>query len=315
MRTVHLTHPLAPSESESVFPPSGQVLAIGFFDGVHLGHQEVIQRALYHAKYEHIPASILTFSPHPREVLGQLRDPKLITPLEDKLALFADFGIDTTYVLKFDRALSQLSAEAFVNEVLGRMKLHTVLVGFNFTFGRLGKGDVRQLREWSAGKFKLSVVQPFHHGDHRVSSTLIREKLFSGDVVKVAELLGRPYALKGRVVQGDGRGRTIGFPTANLQLERPYHVPGKGVYAVRVRVDGARCRGVMNIGVKPTFSEKREAPTLEVHIMDYEGDLYGREIEVQFIAFLRAETKFASVEELVGQIGRDVEQARKWLND
>lgn len=225
MDIIRLTYPFTDE-----LKPVRQVMAIGYFDGVHLGHQEVIRRAIYAAKSEQITSSIMTFDPHPREVLGHThhQQTQYITPLTEKLERFAACGLDRTYILTFNKTLSQLTPEQFIHEVLFALQVDTVVVGFNFTYGHLGRGNVDMLRDISADKMKVNVVRPFHKDNFKVSSTMIREKLYAGEMDQVAQLLGRPYSITGQVVQGFGRGRTIGIPTANIEPRDHYVIPCNG---------------------------------------------------------------------------------------
>ncbi|MCL6458257.1 MAG: bifunctional riboflavin kinase/FAD synthetase [Gorillibacterium sp.] len=292
--------------------PSSQVLAIGDFDGVHLGHQEVIERALKRAKQLKLPASIMTFHPHPREVLGTDKYRQILTPLPDKLKLFSEMGIEYTYLVSFDKEFSSLSPEEFVTEMLFKLKIESVIVGFDFTFGRNGSGTADSLATLSAGQFAVEVVRPYCFDGSKVSSTLIRECLQDGRLAEANALLGRSYAIGGIIVEGEGRGRTIGYPTANVELALPYVVPVNGVYAVRVRLGNQTLGGVMNIGVKPTFTGEG-IRTLEVHLFDFTDSIYGESIHIQFVDPLRAEQKFNSVNELIAQIAADADEARTLL--
>jgi riboflavin kinase/FMN adenylyltransferase len=307
---IRLTYPFT-----NQMPSERQVMAIGYFDGVHLGHQEVIRKAIYAAKSEQMISSIMTFDPHPREVLGQnLQTAQYITPLEEKLERFADCGLDRTYILTFDRTLSLLTPEQFIHEILFALNVDTVVVGFNFTYGHLGRGTVDMLREIGGDQLKVSVIRPFHMDNMKVSSTVIRENLHAGMMKKVAQLLGRPYSITGKVVQGLGRGRTIGIPTANIEPRGNYVIPRTGVYAVKVKVDGVIHDGVINVGFKPTFDDNPDKPTLEVHILEFNQSIYGESIEVDWIDYIRAEQKFDSIDQLVNQIQADILTAKKLLS-
>ncbi|PYI50416.1 bifunctional riboflavin kinase/FAD synthetase [Paenibacillus flagellatus] len=294
-------------------PDGGQVIAIGDFDGLHLGHREVVRRAVESAAKLGLPAAIMTFHPHPREVLGQDVYVRHITPLREKLALFAELGVDVTYVVRFDPPFSRISPAQFVDEVLMPLRVNTVVVGFDFTFGYRGEGNPDVLCELASGRFAVEVVRPFHLDGVKVSSTLIRDHLERGGAEKVAELLGRPYRVSGRVVHGKARGRLIGFPTANIELDEPYVVPANGVYAVRLYRDGRGHAGVMNIGTKPTFENDPSNRTLEAHLFDFSDSIYGETVQVELISYIRPERKFESVDELIAQIGRDAETARRLL--
>ncbi|MEX1031044.1 MAG: bifunctional riboflavin kinase/FAD synthetase [Paenibacillaceae bacterium] len=310
MEIIRLTYPFT-----NQIQSERQVMAIGYFDGVHLGHQEVIRKAIYAAKSEHMISSIMTFDPHPREVLGQnLQAAQYITPLEEKLERFADCGLDRTYILTFDRTLSLLTPEQFIHEILFALHVDTVVVGFNFTYGHLGRGTVDMLREIGGDQLKVNVIRPFHMDNLKVSSTVIRENLHAGKMKKVTQLLGRPYSITGQVVHGLGRGRTIGIPTANIEPRGNYVIPRTGVYAVKVNVSGVVHDGVINVGFKPTFDDNPDKPTLEVHILEFNQSIYGESIQIDWIDYIRTEQKFSSVDQLVNQIQADILQAKKLLS-
>jgi riboflavin kinase/FMN adenylyltransferase len=292
-------------------PEGGQVLAIGDFDGLHLGHREVIRRAVDTAGKLRLPAAIMTFHPHPREVLGQSKYVRHITPLPEKLELFAEAGVDVAYIMNFDTSFSQISPSQFVDEVLVQLHVSTVVVGFDFRFGHKVSGDPDILCELAAGRFAVEVVRPYHMDGVKVSSTLIRDHLEQGDVARVEHLLGRRYSLTGKVVHGAARGRQIGFPTANIELDGPYVIPMNGVYAVRLEWAGQRYYGVMNIGTKPTFEGDAAHRTLEAHLFDFGHTIYGESVKLELISYIRPERKFASIDELVAQIGRDVLTAKE----
>ena len=308
MEIIRLTHPLGER------PEAGrQAMAIGFFDGVHVGHREVLNKTVMHARREQMAASVMTFDPHPRDVLGKGGRIDFITPLAEKLEQFAACGLDRCYVLTFDEELAGLSPDQFVRHILVPLGVRHAVVGFNFTFGRHGSGNAESLRECGKGLFDVTVVRPYLQDGVKVSSTLIREMIHQGSMERVAELLGRPFRLTGTVVRGFGRGRTIGVPTANLAPSARYVIPGRGVYAVDVLTgDGEPFRrGVMNIGVKPTFADDPPEPTLEVHLIGYNGDLYGRTLKVDFLARIRDERKFPGADALIEQIRRDMAEAAR----
>ncbi|MFK7694058.1 bifunctional riboflavin kinase/FAD synthetase [Paenibacillus sp. HJGM_3] len=308
MQVIELSYPL--SLSRAAGPEAGQVMAIGDFDGVHLGHREVIRKAVETAKQRRVPVSVMTFHPHPREVLGQGRYTHYLSPLEDKLDAFRELGIDYVYLVHFNLAFSQVTAEQFVTEMLLPLGLDTVVVGFDFAFGHQARGNADTLCEWAKGQFVVEVVRPFHLDGEKVSSTLIRRCLEDGHVDHARQLLGRHYQLSGTVIHGDARGRTIGFPTANLQLNGAYVIPVNGVYAVQVNLDGVRYGGVMNLGTKPTFSDGSLVRTFEVHIFDFNQMIYGAKLLVELVSYIRPERKFGSIDELVAQIHLDVETAK-----
>lgn len=291
-----------------------QVLAIGDFDGVHLGHQDVIRHAVAAGRDAHVPVSIMTFHPHPREILGQPKYTQYLTPNAEKLKLFEQLGIDHVYIVSFDADLAQVTPEQFIEQMLIPMDLVRIIVGFDFTFGHQGRGTVETLTQYCADRISVIGVDPFMIEGKKVSSTYIREMLEEGNVLKASELLGHPYSVYGLVVTGDGRGKTIGFPTANLSIEEPFVIPRHGVYAVKAELHGQVYRGIMNIGVKPTFVNLGK-PTLEVHLLDFSDSIYGETLRVDFMTYIRSERKFASVTELVEQIGRDRISAEQYFQE
>ena len=317
MEVIQIAYPIPDSIAERI-PQYGQTIAIGDFDGVHLGHREVIGRAVAAGKRLEVPSSVMTFHPHPREVLGTADNLSYLTPLARKLEKFEELGVDTVYVVTFDNALAALSPASFVEQVLQRLRVKSVSVGFNFTFGHRGSGTAPLLRELGEGSFDVEIVEPYLVDGERVSSTFIREALMAGDVERAAAMLGDAYEVEGKVVNGEGRGRTIGMPTANLSVMDQVVKPENGVYAVTVTVmsgsdAGKRLRGVMNVGFKPTFHQSLPAPTWEVHLLDYSGDLYDSFLRVAFHARIRNERKFPSVDALIEQIHHDIEQAKRTL--
>jgi riboflavin kinase/FMN adenylyltransferase len=306
METIELHYPLTQFNRA----PGAIVMAIGDFDGVHLGHQEVIRTAKRLALQHDCFSAIMTFHPHPREVLGHTKYAKYIAPYADKMARFAALDIDYSYSVHFDKTFARVTASEFVEEMLMKLNINTVVVGFDFTFGYLGAGTVETLKELADGRFKVEVVRPYHLDGEKVSSTVIREHLHFGDVFTASEFLGRPYQVSGRVVKGEQRGRTIGFPTANIEVEQPYVIPCNGVYIVECFVHGQAHYGVMNIGKKPTFHDQFET-TLEAHLFDFDLDIYGAEIQVHFLMFIRSEKRFNGIQELIAQIQADVELAKE----
>ncbi len=286
------------------------VVALGNFDGVHLGHRTVLARAAEEARKRDGLVVAATFWPHPRSVIGRGEPPRLLTTLDARREELLRSGADEVRVIPFDQALSKKSPQEFVEDVLiGDLMAASVVVGENFRFGYKASGDVGDLVR----------IMREHGGDARavevrgngaeISSTRIRELLARGEVAEAAELLGRPYAVRGEVAVGDRRGRTIGFPTANVVPDPAVVVPERGVYACLVRVGDDVHAACTNVGVAPTF--ERGESKIEAHLLDFEGDLYGRIVEVLFLHRIRGERKFSGVEELKEQIGRDVEEARR----
>jgi len=310
MRVVELNYPFDTDIKDLL---SSQVLALGDFDGIHLGHQDVIKRTLKTAEKLGFHAAIMTFDPHPRAFLGQAKYKCSLTPFSSKIDYFAQMGVKFVYIIHFTATFAQLSPELFVDQVLLAQGVTSVVVGFDFTFGHEGRGTSESMVELSHGKFSVEIVPPFHLEGEKVSSTSIREYLSEGQVEQANILLGREYGLQGIVVAGEGRGKTIGFPTANIEPPEAYVLPAKGVYAIRCYVKGAAFDAVMNIGTKPTFSADEVKLTLEVHLFDFNDSIYGEQVEIQFIHYIRDERKFASVGELVKQIRADAVEAKLLL--
>ena len=287
-------------------------VALGVFDGVHLGHRAILGAAVAHARVLGAPAVACTFEPHPLEVLQPDRAPLPITTLDERLELIAACGIDETVVLAFTPQLATMEPEGFVKDVLvDRLAARQVVVGFNHRFGRGARGDAALLRELGArGGFGVDVIEPLTVDGVPVSSTAIRAALGRGDLEAAVRMLGRPYTLPGKVVAGAGRGRTLGFPTANVAPDRPVLV-APGVYACTAEVAGEPRRAVVNVGVRPTFGEKTLA--VEAYLLDFSGDLYGQTVRLTFRSHVREERRFSSVEALRAQIADDVEIARRRL--
>jgi riboflavin kinase/FMN adenylyltransferase len=293
--------------------PAGRkvCLAIGFFDGVHLGHQQIIRQTLGDAKQHEAIGLVLTFDRHPNTVVAPNRVPSLIYSLPQKLRVIESLGADTLLLIQFDPAFSEQTGEAFVRG-LARDSGHiqSLCVGANFVFGHKRGGNVELLRKLGAElKFAVHGMAAVSLDGRAVSSTRIRETIRAGDLDRVSQMLGRAYALAGKVVRGDGLGHQLGFPTANLDatgLELPPH----GVYAIHAEMGGRRCRAVLNIGHRPTLRDPNPQLRVEAHLIDFAGDLYGQELEVTFVERLRAEKQFASLAELRQQIAQDILEAQ-----
>jgi riboflavin kinase/FMN adenylyltransferase len=278
-------------------------VAVGEFDGVHLGHRAVIAGA----------DTVLTFEPHPRMVVSPDSAPKLITPLETKADLIAGLGVDELVVIPFDGAFASRSAQEFIDGVLiGQLGAERVSVGENFRFGHRARGDVGLLRAQDA--FEANVTELVELDGETVSSTHIRGLIEGGLVERAAQFLGSPFQLRGTVAHGDKRGRSLGFPTANLVPDPALVYPAHGVYACRaaVEIDGEWrwWPAATNVGVRPTFVTGRGL-LVEPYLLDFEGDLYGRELRLVFLERLRGEVRFESVDELIAQMGRDIEDTRR----
>ena len=288
------------------------VVALGNFDGAHLGHQEVLRRAVEEGRRRGLSVVAATFHPHPRAVLGAGEAPRLLTPLGLRREVLLGYGADRVVEIPFDRDLSRKSPEQFVRDVLvGELGAGVVVVGENFRFGHRAAGDFEELRRLmrEAGGEAVGVGVRGAAGGEGISSTRIRAMISEGRVAEAAGLLGRPYTLRGEVVEGDRRGRSIGFPTANVVPDAEAVVPARGVYAGFVSFGEERYAACTNVGTAPTFG--RTESRIEAYLLDFERDLYGRVVDVSFVGRIREERRFAGVEQLVQQIQRDVAEARR----
>ncbi|WP_308814725.1 bifunctional riboflavin kinase/FAD synthetase [Sphingomonas sp. GV3] len=299
----------------SAIPPhlAGGIVALGNFDGFHLGHQAVVGRAVARARAEGRPALVATFDPHPVRHFRPETPPFRLTTLDQRGRLFAAAGVDAMIVFHFDAALASLSAEDFVMlRLFDLLRVKGVVTGEDFTFGRGKRGTVADLAIFGdALGFAAETVAPVMLEGAAVSSSRIREALRAGDMRGAARLLTRPFAIEGVVQHGDKLGRTIGYPTANLDMGK-YLRPAYGIYAVTGRLqDGTMLKGAANLGIRPTFDPPKEL--LEPHFFDFAGDLYGQTIEVALVDYLRPEAKFDDLDALVRQMDADCERARTIL--
>lgn len=292
-----------PSSRSEVAP---SVAALGSFDGIHLAHVAILDRTRERARTLGVSAVACTFDPHPTQVLNPERAPAPIATLDDNLARIAARQIDAALVIPFTPEFSQIEAETFVEQVLvTALEVREVVVGFNHTFGRGARGTAGLLAELGAKHgFAVHVLPPLQASGQTVSSTAIRDALGEGDVVAARAFLGHPYSIRGPVLRGAGRGRTLGFPTANLRPDRPL-ILAAGVYVCRASWDGGAAWGVVNVGYRPTFGEDQY--WVEAYLLDWSGDLYDRVVRVEFLERIRAETRFPSVEALKRQVMADID--------
>jgi len=311
VETINLTYPLTDEIISVVAKP--QILAIGQFDGLHLGHASVIESAVRLARQTGLPSAVMTFHPHPKEVMKKGDYEGYLTPPEEKERILRGMGVDYLYIVEFNDAFSRVSPQNFVCGMLVPLRIHTAVVGFDFRFGYRGEGHAGMLRELSENTLDVLTVPPYLIDGEKVSSSGIRKALQEGDIRLANRWLGRPYSVKGMVMHGEKRGRQLGFPTANLQPDEHYVLPIKGVFAVRVDCEGNMLEGVMNVGVKPTFHDQATRPNLEVHLFDFDGNLYDKSLRVELIDFIREERKFGGIDELIAQIAKDAETAKQRL--
>jgi riboflavin kinase/FMN adenylyltransferase len=298
------------------YPPElkPSVTALGVFDGIHLAHAKILSTAVERARALGIRAVVCTFDPPPASVLRPDRAPAPIATLDENLARMAAIGPDAALVLPFTLEFSRMEAEAFVAEVLARaLGVREIVVGFNHTFGRGARGTAALLKELGDRHgFVTHVLPPLQVNGQTVSSSAIRDALREGDVELARDFLGRPYGVSGMVLRGAGRGRALGFPTANLRPDRPL-ILAAGVYAARVSWDEGRADAVVNVGYRPTFGEDQY--WVEAYIFDFSGDLYDRNLAIEFLSRIRAEMKFPGVEPLRRQIAADMDAARRRLRE
>jgi riboflavin kinase / FMN adenylyltransferase len=290
----------------------GSVVTIGTYDGIHLGHQALLARLKEHGQRLSRPTMVLTFEPMPREYLASDDPPPRLTSLRERWRVLEPMGLDSVWLLRFGAALRNLTGQEFAGLLARELRTSLVVVGHDFRFGRHGEATVPMLQRAGAELgFAVDIVPPVTLDGERVSSSGVRDALARGELALAQRWLGRPYAMVGRVVRGNRLGRTLGFPTANLRIERR-RAPLKGIFAVRVRgVEVMPRPGVASLGLRPTVAGKEML--LEVHVFDFAGDLYGREIAVEFVAKLREEAHFPTLEALVEQMHRDAAAARQAL--
>jgi riboflavin kinase / FMN adenylyltransferase len=286
-------------------------LAIGVFDGVHLGHQQVIRQTIADAGQHEALAVALTFDRHPSSVVAPERAPQLIYSLPQKLRAIESIGMDATLLIEFTEMFSRKSGEEFVRELVQDVgAIHSICVGSAFTFGHKRSGDVDLLRKLGGEyKFQVHGLAAVALDGQTVSSTRIRQSIRAGDLDGASQMLGRSYAIAGKVIEGDRLGRTLGAPTANIQIEGLV-LPPNGVYAVHAQVKNQSHRAVANLGIRPTLASASPQQRFEIHLLDFSGDVYGQEMEVTFVEKLRDEQRFESLDALKFQISKDIAAAR-----
>ena len=296
-------------QGESGLPPivTGTVVTVGTFDGMHRGHLDVVSRLVAAARLAGLPSLVVSFNPHPLEVVNPAAAPQLLTTPEEKLEVLAETGIDYFALLPFTHTLASYPADRFVDVILrSRFRMAKLLIGYDHGFGHHREGNVSVLRDLGQKRgFPVEVVEPVSLGDgQHVSSTTIRRAIAGGDLSRAALGLGRPYSVSGTVVAGNSRGRQLGFATINLSSPSPKKLlPPEGVYAVMVQTPLGRFGGMMNLGPRPTFGDN--TVSLEAHLFDVDADFYGARVRIDFVAFLRDTQRFSDASELVKQLGKD----------
>ncbi len=311
MKIINIAHPHDYKRGD--FPPIA--VALGYFDGVHIGHQKVIETVKQIGKEKGLATAVMTFDPHPSVILNKhIKHVRLLTPLQDKIDLMEKMGLDYLFIVQFTSEFSSLSPQKFVDDYLISLHIQHVVAGFDYSYGQYGKGTMETLPHHSRGKFDVTTVSKQDLGEEKISSTRIREALIEGHTETINQLLSRHFTVKGSIVDGEKRGRLLGFPTANIKVDPDYYLPGTGVYCVRMKVRGNWYNGICNVGYKPTFhAEKEEIPTIEVHLLDFEADIYQERVIVEWHKRIRSEQKFSSVEELVTQLENDKQFAIEYF--
>ena len=282
--------------------------ALGEFDGLHLAHQKLILEAVNYAKNKNIKSAVISFDPHPDFVLGKREDTGYITPLSDKVRELEKLGVDYFIVIPFTLSLAKLKPQEFISAYLNKFKIEELVVGFDYRFGHRGSGDIKLLKE----HFNLKVIDKITLDNQKVGSNEIREYLLEGDMDLVKHMLGRYYTVSGIVKTGNQVGRTLGIRTANITIEKDYQTLRHGVYATFIYFKNKKYFGVCNVGHNPTVNYIKIA-RIEVHIFDFEQEIYGEEIKIEFVKFLRPEIKFATVEKMISAINEDIKTAKRLL--
>lgn len=290
-------------------------LTIGAFDGFHIGHQKIIKELTAGAHKKGVPAVVLTFYPHPSRVIYGPSESFYLTMPDRKAALLGEAGIDAVITYPFDANTASISAEEFIDKLCRHLNFTQLWIGYDFALGHNREGDTEKLIEISDKcGYELSTIEAFKHGEEIVSSTRIRNLLKEGAVEKASVLLGRPHSVNGIVTKGDGRGTKIGVPTANLATHKSLLVPKEGVYACQVKINGEVYQAVTNVGRRPTFELEPVPSRVEAFILDFDRNLYGKDIRVDFLARIRDEKRFSNSEELVEQIGVDIQKAKQYFD-
>jgi len=299
-------------ELANIGPHGETLLTIGVFDGVHAGHRHLLETLQQQAAEKNLLSGVVTFNPHPQSVLHPHNQLLWLSDPEDRVKSLQKLGINLVAVLTFTPEVAQLSAQKFMSLVKKLLRMRSIMVGPDFTLGRAQEGNIQLLRALGREmKFSVEVIPPYTINGEVVSSTLIRQALTQGDMEKVGRLMGHYFQIGGKVIASDRRGRILGFPTANLDIKPQQALPGNGIYATITQVDDKQFPSATNIGTRPTFGEGEK--NVETHLLYYKGDLYGKEIRVEFMQKLRDEQRFPSSEELKAQIRKDIREVEAIL--
>lgn len=288
------------------------VATIGQFDGLHVAHLLLINNTIDIAKNKNIKSAIFTFDPHPDFVLKKDLTNTYVTPINEKIKLLANLGLDFMFIIKFDLDIAGIESIDFVNNILVNNNVKEVVVGFDFCFGKYGKGKANEITKLSNGLIKTTIIEEIKYNEEKIGTTLVKQYLKLGKVDEVYKLLGRFYKIKGTVVEGNKVGRTLNLPTANLKVDKQFANIKPGVYAVRVLIENKQYYGFANLGYNPSFNESIDM-VFETHIFDYSDNLYGSTLEIELLSFIREEIKFKSKEEFLNQINIDKEKVQKYL--
>lgn len=311
METIYISYPHTLTQKE--LPEA--VAAIGFFDGIHKGHQSLIQEAVQQAKETHRKSAVISFYPHPSVVLKKdVEDVEYITTIEEKAILLESLEVDYFYIITFNKELSLLSPQTFIDSFIAGLNIQHLVAGFDYSFGHKGAGNMKNINEYSQGRFTTKEMEECKFQQEKISSTRIRALLAAGDVSSIVPLLGRIYSASGTVIHGDKRGRELGYPTANIKVSDEKLLPKQGVYAVTIEVEGEIYKGMASFGVNPTFKDGHSNPLLETYIFDFTCEIYEETVEVYFHQFIREERKFAGKEEIIAALEQDEKKVRDYFN-
>lgn len=290
------------------------VVTIGQFDGLHIAHQQLIDKTISTAHEKNLKSAVFTFDPHPDFVINENLSPTYITPMDKKIELLQRKEIDYLVIIRFTKEIMMMDQLDFVNEFLLDNGVVEAIVGYDFTFGKKGIGKASDIENLSGGKIKTTIVEELKYLDKKISTTLIRNLLSEGKVDEVRKLIGQNYTITGVVVKGNQVGRTINVPTANLHVSDAFALIKPGVYVVLVRFDGIKKIGIANLGNNPSFNYSKEM-VFETHIIDFNQDIYGKKLEIELVKYIRSEIKFSSKEEFVEQIKKDIRMAKEMSFD
>ena len=278
------------------------VIAIGYFDGLHLGHMQLIDEVKAISQKTGLKKGIMTFDKHPKVVFGQ-NDFQYLMSLEEKIRMIEQMSFDYFFIIDFDEEVAQYQPETFISKYIVQNHIQYIVCGFDFHFGNQGKGNGHTLEQLSKNNYQVKIIKKYEIDHKKVSSSIIRNYIHAGEIEKANQLLNRPYRITGKVIHGKKNGHKVGFPTANVEVGQ-YVVLKRGVYAVYINVKGKRLKGMANIGINPTFGLLNKI-SLEVHIFDFDEDIYGENVDVDFICYIRKETHFHTIDELITQLNKD----------